>query len=37
VKIERRLDGWHVDIVLVTPETADQPIHDFARRHGMTL
>ena len=37
VKIERRLDGRHVDVVLVTPETPALPIHDIARRHGMAL
>ncbi len=37
VKIERRLDGRHVDVVLVTPETPALSIHDIARRHGMPL
>ena len=37
VKIERRLDGRHVDVVLVTPETPALPIHDIARRQGMAL
>lgn len=37
VKIERGLDGRHVDIVLVTPESPALPIHDIARRHGMAL
>ena len=37
VKIERRLDGRHVDVVLVTPETPALSIHDIARRHGMAL
>lgn len=36
-KLERRLDGRHVDVILVTPETHLQPIHEVARRSGVTL
>lgn len=35
--LERRLDGRHVDVVLVTPDTTPQPIHDLARRQGIQL
>jgi predicted nucleotidyltransferase len=36
-KLERRLDGRRVDVVLVTPETRPQPIHQIARHHGVPL
>lgn len=36
-KLERRLGGRRVDVVLVTPETDPQPIHDVARRYGVVL
>lgn len=36
-KLERRLGGRRVDVVLVTPETHPQPIHDVARRDGVVL
>lgn len=35
--IERKLGGRRVDVVLVTPETLAQPIHNIARQHGIRL
>lgn len=35
--IERKLGGRRVDVVLVTPETLPQPIHDIARQHGIRI
>jgi predicted nucleotidyltransferase len=35
--IERKLGGRRVDVVLVTPETLHQPIHDIARQHGIRI
>lgn len=35
--IERKLGGRRVDVVLVTPETLHQPIHDIARQYGIRI
>lgn len=37
VLIERNLGGRRVDVVLVTPETLPQPIHDIARQQGIRI
>nr|VFJ56870.1 MAG: Nucleotidyltransferase domain-containing protein [Candidatus Kentron sp. FM]VFJ58775.1 MAG: Nucleotidyltransferase domain-containing protein [Candidatus Kentron sp. FM]VFK17953.1 MAG: Nucleotidyltransferase domain-containing protein [Candidatus Kentron sp. FM] len=35
--LERKMEGRHVDVVLVTPETPLGPIHAAARQHGVRL
>lgn len=36
-RLERVLGGRRVDVVLVTPKTAEQPIHKIAARQGVLL
>jgi predicted nucleotidyltransferase len=36
-RLERRLGGRHVDVVLVDPATPPQPIHEAARKRGLVL
>lgn len=36
-RLERLLGGRRVDVILVTPETAAQPIHKIAREQGISL
>lgn len=36
-RLERRLGGRRVDVILVTPNTLPQPIHEIARRYGVAL
>ena len=36
-RLERRLDGRRVDVVLVTPSTPEQPIHRLAHEKGVVL
>ena len=36
-RLERRFDGRRVDVLLLTPDTPRQPIHDIAERTGVRL
>jgi len=36
-KLSRALDGRHVDVVLKTPETPPQPIHEAAQSKGVDI
>ena len=36
-RLERRFDGRRVDVLLLTPDTPRQPIHDIAERTGVPL
>jgi predicted nucleotidyltransferase len=36
-RIERALEGRKVDVLLVDPNTALQPVHHSARHHGIVL
>lgn len=36
-RLQRRLGGRRVDVVLVTPSTPEQPIHRIAREQGIGL
>lgn len=36
-RLERRLGGRRVDVVLVMPSTPEQPIHRIAHEHGVVL
>lgn len=36
-KVSRQMHGRRVDVVIESPETSKQPIHEIARREGIRL